>query len=159
MSLWVVGGGEGFDYGGEFEDFDLRRAVGPVVAPANDYVTTGVRVAVVAEIAALKFKFDEHALPSFGSDLAHGFAIGEAGLDGLDHVAEFVGEHAEEEDDTLLVHRLMAEAVEIDGIAMGKSNWTRGVERRGDRGIQRGRRKARCGVQARRYICTFRTTH
>ena len=48
----VVGNGEGLNHGGEFEDFDLGRAVGPIVAPANDYVATGVRVAVVAEIAA-----------------------------------------------------------------------------------------------------------
>ena len=42
---------------------------GPVMAPADDYVATGERMAVVAEIAALKFKFEVHALPALGRDL------------------------------------------------------------------------------------------
>jgi hypothetical protein len=37
----------GFDEGGEFEDFDLGRAVGPVVTPAHDDVAAG-------EISSLK---------------------------------------------------------------------------------------------------------
>ena len=54
------------------------------------------------------------------ASLAHGFAIREARLDGFDHVAEFFGEHAEEEDDTLLVHRFVAEAAEVSGVAVGE---------------------------------------
>jgi hypothetical protein len=38
---FVVGSGEGFDQGGEFEDFDMGRAIGPVVAPADDDVAAG----------------------------------------------------------------------------------------------------------------------
>lgn len=79
------------DYGGEFEDFDLGGAIGPVVAPANDYIAAGMRVAVVAEIAAFKFKFDLHALPSLRTDLALGLAIGESGLNGFDDVAQLFG--------------------------------------------------------------------
>jgi 6-phosphogluconolactonase len=37
----VFGSGQRFDQGGEFEDFDLGRAVGPVVAPADDDVAAG----------------------------------------------------------------------------------------------------------------------
>jgi len=39
-------------------------------------VATRWRMAEVTEIPALKFKFDMHALPSFGSDLPHGLAVG-----------------------------------------------------------------------------------
>ena len=46
---------------------------------------------MVAEIAALKFKFDEHALPSLRGDLALGFAIGESRLNGFDDVAQLFG--------------------------------------------------------------------
>jgi len=45
-------------------------------------------MAVVAEIAALKFIFDVHALPALGPDLAFRLAIGETGLDRFDHVAQ-----------------------------------------------------------------------
>ena len=55
----------------------MGRAVRPVVAPADDHVAAGGGMAVVAEIAALKFKFDENALPAVGSDLAFCFAIRE----------------------------------------------------------------------------------
>ena len=51
----VFGSPQRFDKGGEFEDFDLGRAVGPVVAPADDDVAAGEGVAVVAEIAALEW--------------------------------------------------------------------------------------------------------
>ena len=47
------------------------------MAPADDYGATGMRVAVVAEIAALGFKFDEHALPSLRADLKLGLAVRE----------------------------------------------------------------------------------
>ena len=74
----------------------MGGALGPIVAPADDYVTTGGRVAVVAEIAALKFEFDVHALPSLGADLALGLAVRESGLDGFDDVAEFFCDDPEE---------------------------------------------------------------
>jgi hypothetical protein len=50
-------------------------------------------MAVVAEIAALKFKFDVHALPALGRDLAFGLAIRETGLNGFDHVAQMSRDH------------------------------------------------------------------
>jgi len=93
--------------------------VGPVVTPADDDVAAGGGVAVVAEIAAFKFKFEMDALPALRSDLALGFAVGEAGLDGFDGVAEFFGDHAEEQHDALFVDRLVAEATEIHGLAIG----------------------------------------
>jgi hypothetical protein len=115
----ISGVGEGFDQGGEFEDFDLGGAVGPVVAPADDYVAAGERVAVVAEIAALEFKFEVDALPALRADLAFGFAVGESGLDGFDDVAEFFGDEAEEKDDALFVDGFVAEAAEVEGVAVG----------------------------------------
>ena len=65
----------------------MGRAVGPVVAPADDDVAAGEGVAVVAEIAALKFEFEMDALPAMRGDLALGFAVREAGLHGFDGVA------------------------------------------------------------------------
>ena len=55
---------QGIDEGGKLEDFDVGGAGGPVVMPADDYVAAGQRMAVVAEIATLKFKFDVYALPA-----------------------------------------------------------------------------------------------
>ena len=65
----------------------MAGAVGPVVKPADDDVAAGEGVAVVAEVAALKFKFEVHALPTLRSDLALGFTVREAGLHGFDGVA------------------------------------------------------------------------
>jgi len=93
--------------------------VGPVVAPADDDVAAGGGVAVVAEIAAFKFKLEVDALPALRSDLALGFAVREAGLHGFDGVAEFPGDHAEEKDNALFVDGLVAEGTEIHGLAIG----------------------------------------
>ena len=41
LRVLVVGGGEGFNAGGKFEDLDVGGAVGPVVMPADDYVAAG----------------------------------------------------------------------------------------------------------------------
>ena len=89
------------------------------MAPADDYVTTGGRVAVVAEIAALKFEFDVHALPSLGADLALGLAVWESRLNRFDDVAEFFGNQPKEKHDALFVDRFMAQATEVDGVAIG----------------------------------------
>ena len=97
----------------------MGRVIGPVVAPADDDVTSGKRVAVVAEIAAFELEFDVDALPAFGADLALGFAVREAGLHGFDGVDEFFGDHAEEKDDALFVDGLVAEATEVHGLAIG----------------------------------------
>ena len=96
----------------------MGRAVGPVVAPADDDVAAGEGVAVVAEIAALKFKFEVDALPALRSDLALGFAVREGRLHGFDGVAEFLGDHAEEQHNALFVDGLVTEATEIHGLAV-----------------------------------------
>ena len=105
--------------GGEFEDFDVLGAIGPVMAPANDDVATGKRVSVIAEIPTLKFKLEVHALPALRADLALGFAVREARLNGFDDVAEFFGDQSKEKHDALFVDRLVAKAAEVDGIAVG----------------------------------------
>ena len=122
-----MGVGQGFDEGRELEDLNLGGALVPIVAPADDDVTAGGRVAVAAEIPALKFKFDVHALPSLGADLALGLAIGECGLNGFDDVAEFFGDEAEEKYDALFVDRFMAQATEVEGVAIGWAIFQRRV--------------------------------
>ena len=89
------------------------------MAPADDYVATGGRVSVVAEIPALKFKFDVHALPSFGAYLPLGLAVRESRLNSFDDVAEFFGNDPKEKYDALFVDRFMAQATEVDGVAIG----------------------------------------
>src|SRR5690349_17921775 len=116
----------------------MGRAVGPVVAPANDDVAAGERVAVVAEVPALKFKFEVDALPSLGSDLALGLAVGEAGLDGFDGVAEFFGNESKQEDDAELVDRLVAQATEVEGAAIGRAIVQGRVAKFGGRRRRRG---------------------
>ena len=113
--------------GGELEDLDLLRAVGPIVAPTNNYVTTGERVSVVAEIAALEFKFDVHALPALGTYLPLGLAVWESGLNGFDNVAEFFGNQPKEKHDALFVDRFVAQATEVDGVAVGWAIFQRRV--------------------------------
>ena len=89
------------------------------MAPADDDVAAGGWMAVVAEIAALEFKFDEDALPAFGTDQAHGLAVGKLLLNDFDYVAQFFCQHSKEEDDTLFVHRFVAQPKKICGIAIG----------------------------------------
>jgi len=139
------GGGEGFEEGGEFQDFDLGRAGGPVMAPADDDVAAGERMAVIAEIAAFKFKFDVDALPALRSDLAFCFAIGEAGLDGFDDVAQLFCDHAEEKDDALFVDGFVAEATEVHGLAVAGAAVERRMAKFGGREL-RGRLRARPAI-------------
>jgi hypothetical protein len=117
----------GFNYAGQFDDFDVVWTIGPIVAPANDDVTTVKGMAVVAEIAALKFKFDGDALPAAGSDQAHGFAIGEARLYVFDQVAELFRQHTKQEDDTLFVDGFVWQPGESSGIAVGWAALTMGI--------------------------------
>ena len=99
----------------------MRGAVGPVVAPADDDVAAGEGVPVVAEIAAFKLEFEVHALPALRTDLALGFAVGEAGLHGFDDVAQFFRDHAEQKDYALFVDGFVSKAAKIHGLAIGWS--------------------------------------
>lgn len=78
-------------------------------------------MAVVAEIAALKFKLDVHALPALRSDLAFRLAIGESGLNGFDHVAQMFGDHPKKEHDALFVDRFVAQGREVQGLSVGEA--------------------------------------
>ena len=75
-------------------------------------------MAVVAEIAALKFKFDVHALPALGPDLAFRLAIGETGLNGFDHVAQMFRDHPKKEHDALFVDWFVAQGREVQGVSI-----------------------------------------
>ncbi len=76
---------------------------------------------VVAEIPALKFKFDVHALPPAESDLPHSLTVRESYLEGFDDVAQFFGQHPGQEQDTLFVDGFMAQPAEVDGVAIGST--------------------------------------
>ena len=111
-----MGAAQGLDEAGKLEDLDVGGTVGPVVVPADDYVAAGYGMAVVAEIATLKFKFEVHALPALRPDLAFRLAIGETGLNGFDHVAQIFGEHPKKEHDALFVDRFVAQGREVQGL-------------------------------------------
>src|SRR5690349_5230879 len=75
--------------------------VGPVVFPADDEVALGVVVAVAGEVGGLELELDAAGVPVVGAGLggAEGEAVGEAGADGDDGVAEVGAEEAEDVDD------------------------------------------------------------
>ncbi len=104
----LLGLSEGTDHGAELEDLKVTRALAPVMDPAHDQVTAFRRVAVVSEGPAFEFELDTDPLPLAGPDLSLRLAVGEAGLNSLDQVAQLAGDHAEDEHDALLVHGLVA---------------------------------------------------
>ena len=115
------------------------------MALTDNDITTARRVAVVAEIPALKFKLDMHTLPSSGSYLPHGLAVGKPCLNRLDHVAEFLGEHPKKKYDALLVDGFMPQPAEAGGIAIGSA--TRAVFSSAELG-----KPGRCSIHARALI-------
>ncbi len=96
----------------------MLGAFRPIVVPADDYIAPCCRMAVIAETPALEFKFDLYALPAVGADATLGFAIGESVLDRFDDIAQFFGEHSEQQDDSLFVNWFMTQPAEIDGVAI-----------------------------------------
>jgi hypothetical protein len=78
-------------------------------------------VPVVAEVATLKFKLDADALPLTRIDLPLGLAVGIPSLDGLNVITQFTSHHSEEEDNALLVDRLVTEAPEIERVPVSRT--------------------------------------
>src|SRR5712692_4191804 len=107
-----------FDYAGQLHDLNVLGALVPIVAPTNNDVATACRMAVVAEIPALKFKFDVHTLPTFRSDLTHGFAVGKSLLSRFDRVAQIFRQHSKQQHNTLFVHRFVPEPTELSRVAV-----------------------------------------
>lgn len=101
----------------EFDDF--KRTVGPIVFPAHNEVALLGGVALVAEVTAPELELDPYALPLVAStvDAPLGFAIGVGVVNRLDEKAEVVADHAEQEDDTLLVDWRVLEAAEVNWCA------------------------------------------
>ena len=73
---------------------------------------------MVAEIPALKFKLDEHALPASRSNLALGLAVGESLLHRFNDIAQFFREHPKLQHYALLVDGLVPHPAKVDGIAV-----------------------------------------
>lgn len=76
---------------------------------------------MVSEVTTLELKLDAHALPFSRIDLALGLAVGIPGLDCLDVISEFASHHSEEEDDALLVDRLVTKTPEVEGVPVGRA--------------------------------------
>src|SRR5271157_5934178 len=120
-SRLVLRVGQRFNHAGQLYHFNLFWALGPIVPPTDNCIATIRRVAVVAEIPALKFKFDTHALPPVGSDLPHSLTVRESFLNGFDEVAQFFGQHPKQEQDTLFVGGFVAQPAEVDGVAISSA--------------------------------------
>ena len=73
---------------------------------------------MLPEIPALKFKFDAHALPSIGSHLPLGLAVGKSMLRRFDDVAQILRQHPKEQHYALLVDRFMPHPAKVHGIAV-----------------------------------------
>ena len=59
----------------QFNDLDVCGTFGPVVTPANDYVTSLVGMPMVTEVSTFKFEFYPDPLPFVGRYLTLGFTI------------------------------------------------------------------------------------
>ena len=105
----------------QFEHFKIGRAFRPVMPPADDHVTAVFSVAMLQEIAALKFKLNADTLPHTAGDFEHGFAIREFGLDTKNDEPELAGQHAEDEDHTQLIHRLVGHFRQHHGTSIDRA--------------------------------------
>src|SRR5579859_6327901 len=114
----VVRAGRRFNYGGEFDDFDVARTVLPIVPPTHNYIATACWMAVVAEIAALEFKFDVHPLPALRSDLPQCLAIRKSLLNVLHPVAQLFRQHPKQKHHALFVHGFMPQPPERTRVAV-----------------------------------------
>src|ERR1700677_709353 len=72
-------GGETSNMFAQGDHFQVLRAVGPIVMPADDDVAPFRIVAVIAEVAAFVLEFDGDGLPVTGAHVAPGFAVGVRG--------------------------------------------------------------------------------
>lgn len=109
----------------------LDRALRPVVFPAHDDIALIWIMAVLAEAPGLVLELDSNPLPHPGlpANPPLGLAVGKPRLDDLDDVSEFTTDHAEEEDDPLLVDWCMLQAAEVDEVSVdvGKPGRHQGV--------------------------------
>src|SRR5262249_53332690 len=95
---------------------DLKRALRPVMLPADNHVAASRIMAMLAKVAAVKLELDPHPLPTIlpGIDAALVLAIRVPCLYRLDDQAQLGADHPEEIHHALLVDRGMPEPTEID---------------------------------------------
>lgn len=88
------------------EFHDLKWALRPVVLPAYDEIAAGRIVPMFFEGSRAKFEFDPNTLPSLVSPINAplGLAVGKPRVHGLNYEADLVADHAEKEDNALLVN-------------------------------------------------------
>lgn len=68
---------------------------------------------MITKVLALELKLDSDPLPFARIELPLSLAAGEPGLHCLDHVPQRARDHAEEEDNALLVHGFVAQPSNI----------------------------------------------
>jgi hypothetical protein len=107
-------GGEAHDLALEFHD--PQRAIGPIIIPANDYITFVLIMAVLTEIRGSKLELDAGFCPKIVILVVQvlALAVRKCLLQSLDGEAEFAADDPKEKDNALLVGGGMSQATEID---------------------------------------------
>ena len=109
---------------------------------------------MISEIPTFEFELDSHPLPLARIHLALRLAIGVPGLYGFNVIPHFASDHSEEEDDALLVDRLMPEPTEVNRIPVRRAaikfgmSVTLGERRRGST-LRGDERRECCSVRPR----------
>jgi hypothetical protein len=73
---------------------------------------------MVAEVPTFELKFDPHPLPPTRCNLPLCLTVWIPGLNGLDHIAQFLGNDSKKENHPLLIHWLVPKAAKIYWIAI-----------------------------------------
>ena len=71
---------------------------------------------MISEVRAVEFKLDAYSLPPLALciDASFGLAIRKRGVDSLNDKAQFVADHAEQENNALLIDRCVPKTTKVD---------------------------------------------
>jgi hypothetical protein len=122
LASWLfIGRRKSRDNATQFNDFEMGWSFGPVVPPTDYDIATVRRVAVVPKVTAFEFEFDSDTLPFPCVNLPFRLAIRESGLNSLNEVSEFAGDHAKEEHDAVFVYWFVTKAPEVERVSVCRS--------------------------------------
>jgi hypothetical protein len=105
------------DHGAKLDYLKIGWTFGPIMAPTNDDITAAWRMTMHIEVAAFVLELNSHLLPLTSPNLPLRLAVRESRLNSLNEIAKLVGDHAEEENDTVLVDWFMSQPTEVYRVA------------------------------------------
>jgi len=78
--------------------------------PTHDHIAQAGIMAMIPKVAAVKLKLDPNPLPSIalGIDTSFGLTVRVRSMDSLNDEAQFVTDHAEQENHPLFIDRSMS---------------------------------------------------